>query len=144
MAEKYSKKSISPNGIDEKLKVALNLNEDLSSLYHYKIPSIPRDEFLSAGLVGIARANKKFKVGNWGGYVKISIQNEMLGYCRQYRRYERVRQETTNVGKTIRGKFKKEFIKDKRDGVNIWVVPLVEIKRGTCIPLSKFAKKIII
>lgn len=79
------------------IQVALDINERLASLFHIKFPLIPRDEFVSAGLVGIAKANRRFISGNWGGYSKVAIQNEMVSYCRQYRRYTRIKEEAYRI-----------------------------------------------
>ena len=70
----------------DRIQKALEINEWLASCYHSKYPYISRDEFLSQGLIGIARANNKFYNGNWAGYVKVCIQNEMGGIYRKQKR----------------------------------------------------------
>lgn len=71
--------------VDKRIEKALVINQWMASKFHTKY-NLPRDEFLSQGLVGIAKANNQFKNGNWQGYVKVAIQNEMLQLCRKHQR----------------------------------------------------------
>lgn len=81
----------------QEIRQALQLNDMLATCYRGKFKSIPRDEFLSVGLIGIAKANKRFQNGNWSGYVKVAIQNEMNRYLKFYVRQERVKQKAWRI-----------------------------------------------
>ena len=91
MPEKLSAKT------QQRMEKAIKINSWLASRYHSKFSNIPRDEFLSAGLIGIAQAHNEFKTGNWSGYVKVAIQNEMLGVCRHQKRKSKLIQKAYRI-----------------------------------------------
>jgi len=86
-----------PGQRDSAIKDALQINEMLASCFHFKNPHIARDEFVSVGFIGIAKANKRFVSGNWGGYVKIAIQNSMISLCREEKRKRKLMQKAYKV-----------------------------------------------
>ena len=76
---------------DRQVETALHINLNLAWKYHLKFPDVPKDEFVSIGLVAIAEslnAWKKKRQGkkNFNGYVKISIQYRYRDYLRKERK----------------------------------------------------------
>lgn len=84
---------IQPAEVNQRIEAALGMNEWLASCYHRKYRYISRDEFLSAGLVGIAKANNRFPGGNWAGYVKVAIQRTMIDCSRRYTYQQKIKQK---------------------------------------------------
>ena len=82
---------------------ALEINAWLASLYARK-SGVDRSEFVSAGHLGIAKAvcrlrqgARKVTNGNWGGYVKVCIQNEMITVCRRQKRRDKMMRRAWSV-----------------------------------------------
>jgi len=79
---------------DQQIETALHINLNLAWKYHLKFPRVPKEEFVSVGLVAIAEslnAWKKKRKGktNFEGFAKVCIQNSFRRYlsrveCKQY------------------------------------------------------------
>ena len=79
---------------DRQIETALHINLMLAWKYHLKFSRIPKDEFVSVGLVAIAEGlnaweKKRKGRANFRGFIKVCVQNSYRKYltrveCKQY------------------------------------------------------------
>lgn len=93
---------------EKQTQLALKINLSLAWRYHRKFQHIPKEEFVSIGLVAIAvclnawKKKRRSKEENFGGFAKICIQNAYRDYLRKNRKEYQLYLTITRVSTIFR------------------------------------------